>query len=120
MDGRRMAAHTGSAPTSKVGIVKFNANGIAQWAKATASTSFGDLAVSNSGTLLAVIGSAGGYGSNGAVARIDTSSGNEGNVLWSDAGGVGSHGFRSIAVADDDTQVFGFGQLSGTETLTDS
>jgi hypothetical protein len=105
---------------SRVGIVKYDANGIAQWAKATASTSFGDLAVSKTGTLLAVIGSTGGYGSTAVLSRIDTSSGNEGNVLWSDAGGVGSHGFRGVEVTDDDQEVFAFGQLTGTETLTDT
>jgi hypothetical protein len=103
---------------TRVGIVKYNANGIAQWAKATASTSFSDLAVSKSGTLLAVIGSAG--GSAAVLSRIDTSGGNEGNVLWSDAGGVGSHGFRGVEVTDDDAEVFAFGQLTGTETLTDA
>merc|ERR1719235_1523749 len=54
------------------------------------------------------------------MSRIDTSSGNEGTVLWSDAGGVGSHGFRGVEVTDDDQEVFAFGQLTGTETLTDS
>jgi hypothetical protein len=106
--------------SSRVGIVKYNANGIAQWAKATASSAFGDLAVSKTGTLLAVVGSAGGYGSDALLSRIDTSSGNEGSVLWSDAGGVGSHGFRGVEVTDDDNEVFAFGQLTGTETLTDA
>jgi len=105
---------------SKVGIVKYNANGIAQWAKATASTSFSDLAVSKTGTLLAVVGSPGGYGATAILSRIDTSSGNEGNVLWSDSGGVGSHGFRGVEVTDDDQEVFAFGQLTSDETLTDT
>jgi len=104
---------------SRVGIVKYNANGIAQWAKATASTSFGDLAVSKTGNLLAVVGSAG-RGSPALVSRIDTSSGKEGNVLWSDPGGVGSHGLRGVEVTDDDQEVIAFGQLTGTETLTDT
>eukprot|EP00747_Dinoflagellata_sp_TGD_P147011 gnl/TRDRNA2_/TRDRNA2_176754_c0_seq5.p1 gnl/TRDRNA2_/TRDRNA2_176754_c0~~gnl/TRDRNA2_/TRDRNA2_176754_c0_seq5.p1 ORF type:complete len:428 (-),score=66.56 gnl/TRDRNA2_/TRDRNA2_176754_c0_seq5:17-1120(-) len=107
MDGRRMGGHTGAASASKVGIVKYNANGIAQWAKATASHSFGDLAVSKTGTLLAVVGSQG-SGKPAAVSRIDTSSGNEGNVLWTDAGGVGTHGFRGVEVTDDDKEVFVF------------
>jgi len=105
---------------SRVGIIKYNEGGIAQWAKATASTSFGDLAVSKSGTLLAVVGSTGGSGSAAVLSRIDTSSGNEGNVLWTDPGGVGSHGFRGVEVTDDDNEVFAFGQLTGTETLTDT
>jgi hypothetical protein len=105
---------------TRVGIVKYNANGIAQWAKATAETSFGDLAVSKTGTLLAVVGSPPGYGSTAVLSRIDTSSGNEGNILWSDAGGVGTHGFRGVEVTNDDKEVFVFGQLTGTETLTDT
>jgi len=105
---------------SHVGIVKYNANGIAQWAKATTSTSFGDLAVSKTGTLLAVVGSPPGRGAAAKLSRIDTSSGKEGNVLWSDPGGVGSHGFRGVEVTDDDKQVFAFGQVTGTETLTDT
>jgi hypothetical protein len=106
---------------TRVGIVKYDTNGMAQWAKATANTGFSDLAVSNGGTLLAVVGSPGGYGSTAVLSRIDTSSGNEGNVLWSDPGGVGSHGFRGVEVTDDDAEVFAFGQLSGSsETLTDA
>jgi len=105
---------------SRVGIVKYNGNGIAEWARLTVSTSFGDLAVSKAGTLLAVVGSPSGYGSSAVLTRIDTSSGNEGNVLWSDVGGVGSHGYRGVEVTDDDQEVFAFGQLTGTETITDS
>jgi hypothetical protein len=110
---------TVESESSRVGVVKYNANGIAQWARATASSSFSDLAVSKGGTLLAVVGSAGG-GSPAVLSRIDTSSGNEGNVLWSDAGGVGSHGFRGVEVTDDDGEIFALGQLTGTETLTDT
>jgi len=105
---------------SRAGIVKYNADGIAQWASATASTSFGDLAVSKTGTLLAVVGSPAERGADAVVSRIDTSSGNEGNVLWSDPGGVGSHGFRGVEVTDDDEEIFAFGQTTGTETLTDT
>merc|ERR1719356_1017976 len=105
---------------TRVGIVKYNGDGIAQWASATASTSFGDLAVSKNGTLLAVVGSPAERGADAVVSRIDTSSGNEGNVLWSDPGGVGSHGFRGVEVTDDDEEIFAFGQLTGTETLTDA
>eukprot|EP00931_Biecheleriopsis_adriatica_P018954 TRINITY_DN13071_c0_g1_i1.p1 TRINITY_DN13071_c0_g1~~TRINITY_DN13071_c0_g1_i1.p1 ORF type:complete len:779 (-),score=116.57 TRINITY_DN13071_c0_g1_i1:73-2409(-) len=111
---------TVASEDSRVGIIKYNANGIALWAKATASTSFGDLAVSKTGTLLAVVGSTGGRGAKAVLSRIDTSSGNEGNVLWSDAGGVGTHGLRGVEVTDDDKEVFAFGQITGTETLTDT
>merc|ERR1719387_791355 len=107
---------------NKVGIIKYNTAGVAQWAKATASTSFIDLAVSKGGALLAVTGFGTGSGGNrlGVVSRISTVSGSEGNVLWSDAGGVGTHGFRGVEVTDDDQEVFAFGQLTSTETLTDS
>jgi len=105
---------------SRAGIIKYNANGIAQWAKATAGTSFADLAVSKTGNLLTVVGSTGVRGAKAVLTRIDTSIGNEGNVLWSDAGGVGTHGFRGVEVTDDDKEVFAFGQVTGTETLTDT
>jgi hypothetical protein len=107
---------------NKVGIIKYNTAGVAQWAKATASTSFYDLAVSKGGALLAVTGTGTDSGGNrlGVVSRISTVSGSEGNVLWSDAGGVGTHGFRGVEVTDDDQEVFAFGQLTSTETLTDT
>jgi hypothetical protein len=107
---------------TKVGIIKYNSAGVAQWAKATASTSFGDLAVSKAGTLLAVTGTGTDSGGNrvGVVSRISTASGTEGNVLWEDAGGVGSHGFRGVEVTDNDEEVFAFGQVTSTVTLTDS
>jgi hypothetical protein len=105
---------------SRAAVIKYNSSGIVQWAKTTISASLGDLAVSKTGTLLAIVGSPGGYGAKAILARIDTSSGNEGNVLWNDAGGVGSHGFRGVEVTDDDNEVFAFGQLTGTETLTDA
>jgi len=103
---------------SRVGIVKYNSNGIAQWARATVNASLGDLAVSNTGTLLAVTGYSSTLGA--VIWRIDTSSGNEGNVLWSEPGAVGTHGFRGVEVTDDDMEVVAFGQVTGTETITDS
>jgi hypothetical protein len=105
---------------SHVGIVKYNAGGIAQWAKATAKTSFGGLAVSKAGTLLAVIGSPPTRGSAAVLSRIDTSVGNEGEILWSDPGGVGTHGLRGVEVTDDDKEVFVMGQVTKTETLEDA
>jgi hypothetical protein len=81
--------------------------------------SFGDLAISNDGMLLAVIGN-GARGQPAQVARIDTSSGNEGTVLWTDPGGVGTHGFRGVEVTNDGTEVIVFGQVVGTETLSDT
>merc|ERR1719159_384985 len=107
---------------NKVGIIKYNSAGVAQWAKATASTSFSDLAVSKGGTLLAVIGTGTDSGGNrvGVVSRISTASGTEGNVLWEDAGGGGTHGFRGVEVTDNDEEVFAFGQVTSTVTLTDA
>merc|ERR1719380_225669 len=71
---------------NKVGIIKYNSAGVAQWAKATASTSctgpcpisvsFSDLAVSKGGALLAVLGmDSRDNPTVGIVSRISTSSG---------------------------------------------
>jgi len=105
---------------TRLGIVKYNVNGTALWAKATASNTFGDLAVSKNGTLLAVVGSTGDRSEAGVLSRIGTLSGNEGKVLWSDSSGVGTHGFLGVEVTDNDQEVFAFGQLTDAETLTDS
>jgi len=101
---------------SKVGIVKFDSDGKAVWAKEAHSTAYnGDLSVNKDGTLLAVKASGSGRGQPAHVLRIDTSTGNEGNVLWSDAGGVGSHGFRGVEVTHDPNaavqEVVVFGQV---------
>lgn len=103
----------------RAGVVKFNSDGVAQWASATASTSFSQMAVSPSGDVLAVIGSSG-FGTPARVTRVDTSTGNEGNVLWSDPGGVGSHGLRGVEVTHDGAEVVVMGQITETETLTDA
>jgi hypothetical protein len=116
---------TGTAST--VAVVKISSAGVAEWAAPTiAATYSGDLSVNSDGTLLAVIGSSGGgYGPSppALVARVDTSSGSEGTVLWQDAGGVGTHGFRGVEVTADPLsplqEVVTFGQVTGTETLTD-
>ena len=107
------------------GIIKYNGAGVAQWAKATATTSFSLLEVSHDGTLLAYYGSpprsSGMSGSQ--VSRIDTSAGNEGNILWTDTdSGVGTHGFRDIAVTHDGREVLAYGQISGGEgdVMTDA
>jgi hypothetical protein len=94
-----------------LGIVKVSSDGVTQFAKAPFKASFGDLSVSKSGNLLAVVGSR-------KVARIDLSSGNEGNVLWMDSeSGLGSHGFRGVEVTDDETDVVVFGQVSGGDLV---
>ena len=102
------------------GIIKYNGAGVAQWAKATHTTSFSVLEVSHDGTLLAYYGRA---ESSTQVSRIDTSAGNEGNILWTDTdSGVGTHGFRDIAVTHDGREVLVYGQISGGEgdTMTDA
>ena len=107
------------------GIIKYDGAGVAQWAKPTATTSFALLEVSHDGTLLAYYGSpprsSGMSGSQ--VSRIDTSAGNEGNILWTDTdSGVGTHGFRDIAVTHDGREVLAYGQISGGEgdVMTDA
>ena len=105
----------------KAGIIKYNSAGVAQWAKAAAATSFSALEVSRDGTLLAYYG----RGSSGAsqVTRIDTSAGNEGKVLWTDTdSGVGTHGFRDLAVTHDGSAVYAYGQITGGlgDVITDA
>lgn len=106
----------------KAGIIKYNSAGVAQWAKAAATTSFGALEVSHDGTLLAYYGSAA-SGRGSQVTRIDTSIGNEGNVLWTDTdSGVGTHGFRDLAVTHDGSAVYAYGQITGGvgDVITDA
>merc|ERR1719181_2727821 len=50
-NGKTIASVTGM-----MGIVMFNSGGVAQWTKAVLDSSFGDLAVSADGSVLAVIG----------------------------------------------------------------
>ena len=95
---------------STAGIVKFDAAGDAIWAKATAPHSFSDLSVSADGSLLVIVGSSGRQGSPASATRISTAAGEEGTVLWTDKGGVGTHGFRGVEVTDDNAEVFAFGQ----------
>ena len=63
-----------TATATTAGIVKFDSNGIAQWAKPTHAASFMHLAVSPDGTLLAITGD-GGRGNMDLLSRIDTSTG---------------------------------------------
>ena len=111
---------TVASEDSKAGIVKFDTNGDALWAKATAEHSFSDLSVSADGTVLVIIGSGASYYDPASATRISTAAGSEGTVLWTDQGGVGSHGFRGVEVTDDNLEVFVFGQVTGEETLTDA
>ena len=102
------------------GIIKYNGDGVAQWAKATATTSFSVLEVSHDGTLLAYYGRA---NRRSQVSRIGTSAGTEGVVLWTDTdSGIGTHGFRDIAVTHDGRQVLAYGQIGegSGEVITDA
>ena len=63
-----------TATATTAGIVKFDGNGIAQWAKPTHAASFKHLAVSPDGTLMAITG-AGARGTMNLLSRIDTSTG---------------------------------------------
>jgi hypothetical protein len=114
----------------KIGVVKFDNSGDAVWAKATVvAGSVTSMSVNKDGTLLAVAGQdeAGSMRQGGGpalLARIDTTNLHEGEVLWTDAAGYGSHGIRDCMVTWDPEQtvqqVLGFGQITSTTTLTDS
>ena len=78
------------------------------------------MGVSANGELLAIQGSVQWLAH---VTRIDTSVGNEGNMMWTDNGGdegTGTHGFRGVEVTDDGSEVIVFGQHTGTMTLKDT
>ena len=118
-NGKTMPAVT----SEKTGIVKFDSDGNAQWAKATHDAGFKKLAVTEDGTALVITGRSPTRGQNDLLSRIDTSAGNEGVVKWTDTGsGGGTHGFRGVQVSNDGTQVTTFGQINegAPLTLTDS
>ena len=78
------------------------------------------MGVSANGELLAIQGS---FQWLAHVTRIDTSVGNEGNMMWTDNGGdegTGTHGFRGVEVTDDGSEVIVFGQHTGKLTLKDT
>merc|ERR1712159_137381 len=113
--------------TTKTGIVKFTSNGDAVWAKATHEATFDFLAITEDGSVLVITGgdptSSRRARKNDLLSRIDVSTGNEGNVMWTDTGsGGGTHGFRGVQVSNDGTQVTTYGQISEGSplTLTDS
>ena len=89
---RAPLAQTPASNTVKGGLVKFSSTGEAQWVKATHAASLYNMGVSGDGTLLAIPGSPADRGLAPFVSRIDLSAGNEGNVLWTNAGGGGAHG----------------------------
>jgi len=114
-------------PTADVaGIVKIGSDGVVAWAKEVggAGGDYGsymgaDLAVSSDGSLLAL--GTGDVGGTGKLARIDLSSGNEGNVLWEDTlPGT----LRHVEVTQDPAagiqEVLVVGTMSGTVTFTDA
>lgn len=105
-----------SSVASTVGIIKYNADGVALWAKSTAAMSFGGLSIDQSANTLAVIGSANRVGK---LARISLAGGDEGRVMWTDSSGVGTHGFRGVEVTHDGAQVAVMGQITDMVTITD-
>jgi len=120
-NGKTMPAVT----STKAGIVKFDSDGLAQWAKATHDATFKSLAVTatSDGTVLVTTGahpdSTWTAPQNNLLSRIDTSAGNEGVVMWTDTGsGGGTHGFRGVQVTSDGTQVITFGQINEGSPLT--
>jgi len=120
-NGKTMPAVT----STKAGIVKFDSDGLAQWAKATHDATFKSLAVTatSDGTVLVTTGahpdSTRSAPQNNLLSRIDTSAGNEGVVMWTDTGsGGGTHGFRGVQVTSDGTQVITFGQINEGSPLT--
>jgi hypothetical protein len=115
---------TGSA--DHAGIVMIGSDGVTAWAKETVMDAnyggyFGaTIAVNSDGSLLALA-------TESKVARIDTSSGNEGNVLWEDS--VPGDGMRGVEVTHEPDsaiqEVHILGQVSvpygtGTVALTDT
>ena len=115
----KVAAAAADAVTHTV-IVKFDTNGVAQWAELTHAASFTSLAISPDGTLLAINGQ--GVASQGVVSRVDTATG---AVLWTDDNGgvsTGWHGgYRDIAVTGTEVVVTGsMGSDGETVTLTDT
>lgn len=117
-DSDKSPDSTGKLVATKAVVVKFNPDGIAQWASTTHDANFERLSVSADGTLLAIAGTPL-SGRVDFLSRIDTSPGNEGAVLWTDmSSGGGTHGFRGVEVVG--TEVIGFGQITSTMTLTDS
>ena len=127
-DGSNPATLMPAVNTTKTGIVKFNSDtGVAVWAKATHEATFKHLAVTENEAVLVITGSDPESSrmapKNNWLSRIDISSGNEGNILWTDKGsGGGTHGFRGVQVSKDGTQVTTFGQINEGSplTLTDS
>jgi len=115
----------GPDPEPKLGIVKIDGSGNFVWASLTLEATYvGALTVNKDGTVLAVSGWPAARATKpGFVARIDTSAGKEGEVMWSDGVGVGSHGIRDLAVTWDPAkaiqQIVGFGQIQGEVTITD-
>jgi len=106
---------------NKAVVVKFNTEGVAQWAKATHAASLSSMSVSEDGRVLAITGG-------GVVSRIDTSPGKEGEVMWTDNNNgksVGGHsGYRGIEVisnnGQDEIVVHGSMISTPSVTLTDS
>jgi len=105
--------------TSKTGLVKFNSDGIAQWAKPTHESTddkYIKFGVNGAGTLLAITATI--EGRMDVLSRIDTATG---KIMWTDnAFPYGTHGFRGCEVSEDGNDIIVFGQHTGPLEITDT
>ena len=110
-----------SVTTSKTGVIKYNAGGIAQWAKPTHDSiddKYLRISVNGAGTLLAIAASSEGRGAKDVISRINTA---DGAIMWTDnAFPYGTHGFRGVEVSDDGNDVYAFGQMDSPIEITDT
>jgi hypothetical protein len=106
---------------SKTGLVKFNSDGIAQWAKPTHDSTddkYIKFGVNGAGTLLAIAASSEGRGAKDVLSRINTENG---EVMWTDnTFPYGTHGFRGCEVSEDGKDIVVFGQHNGPLEITDT
>jgi len=110
-----------SVTSSKTGVIKYNAAGIAQWAKPTHDSiddKYARIGVNRAGTLLAITASSEGQGARDVISRINTA---DGTVMWTDnAFPYGTHGFRGVEVSEDGNDIYVFGQMTeGPMEITD-
>merc|ERR1711865_266042 len=110
-----------SVTTSKTGVIKYNAGGIAQWAKPTHDSNddkYLVISVNGAGTLLAIAASSEGRGAKDVISRINTA---DGAIMWTDnAFPYDTHGFRGVEVSDDGNDVYAFGQMDSPIEITDT
>jgi hypothetical protein len=112
------------------GLIKYNGTGVPIWAEKSAPLDFYQMSINFDGTTLAMIGAdweskncpnrRGGCNTN-TLTRIGTLESNKGKTIWSDGTvGVGTHGLRGVAVTESSDEIFVFGQVTESETITDS